>query len=283
MEDKYRWRGDSRDRPPEHEAETESEGPADTEINGSSEPESESFAGNIVSQLQAVAEPVANMVAPMANAIGAVIEAAGQAVSDAGDLAGRIHRAVSADPLPNLYDLHPEVRMASPRELGLRFIPTEEIIGTAVAGHAQRGSDFLPLRQFRGENWRQRWQRIQHANERLQPLPPIDLVKYDGEYWVVDGHNRVAAAMADNAAGLDAMVTEMVPLDGQASERPSVLLPLFSEAQGMRAAAAGLRPAMSMRYAEQASSQEPGWPAAPAEPAEPAERAEPADARGPRP
>jgi hypothetical protein len=255
MEDKHRWRSDSRDWPPETGAEPELECPA--------EPESESFAGNIVSQLQAVAEPVANMVAPVASAIGAVFEAAGQAVSDAGDLAGRIHRAVSADPLPNLYDLHPEVRMASPRELGLRFVATEDIIGTAVAGHAQRGSDFLPLRQFRGENWRQRWQRIRLANERLQPLPPIDLVKFAGEYWVVDGHNRVAAAMADNAAGLDAMVTEMVPLDGQASERPSLLLPMFSEAQGMRAAAAGLRPAMSMRYAEQAATRDPDADAEP--------------------
>lgn len=221
------------------------------------QPDSESFAGNIVSHLQAVAEPVANVVGPMASALGTVIEAAGQAFSSPGELAERIHRAVSPEPLASLYELHPEARQASPRELGLRFVPLEEIPGTAVAGHAQRGSDFLPLRQYRGENWQTRWQRILAANERLEPLPPVDLVKFGGEYWVVDGHNRVAAALRLNGAGVDAMVTELVPLDGQASERPTDLLAMFGEAQELRAAAQGRRPAIGMRYAEQASSEEP--------------------------
>jgi len=79
--------------------------------------ESESFASSIVSHLQAVAEPVAN-------AFGTVIEAAGQAMSGPADLAGRIHRAISPEPLANLYEVHPEARMASPRELGMRFIPS---------------------------------------------------------------------------------------------------------------------------------------------------------------
>jgi len=221
------------------------------------QPDSEGLASSIVSHLQAVAEPVANFVGPMASALGTVIEAAGQAISSPSELAGRIHRAVSPEPLANLYDLHPEARMASPRELGLRFVPVEEIRGTAVAGHAQRGADFLPLRQFRGENWQTRWKRIVEANRRLQPLPPVDLVKFDGDYWVIDGHNRVGAVLQDNGVGVDAMVTELVPLDGQASERPTTLLPLYGEAQAMRAAAQGRRPMVGMRYAEQASSKEP--------------------------
>ena len=222
------------------------------------QPESESFASSIVSHLQAVAEPVAN-------AVSTVIEAAGQAMSGPAEIAGRIHRAVSPDPLANLYEIHPEARMASPRELGLRFVPVEEILGTAVAGAAQRGSDFLPLRQFRGENWQTRWQRILLANERLAPLPPVDLVKFDGGYWVLDGHNRVGAALRDNGAGVDAMVTELVPLDGQASERPEHLLSFIGEAQEMRAAAQGRRPAIGMRYSEQASSNEPAQTAGPAD------------------
>jgi hypothetical protein len=212
--------------------------------------ESESFASSIVSHLQAVAEPVAN-------AFGTVIEAAGQAMSGPADLAGRIHRAISPEPLANLYEVHPEARMASPRELGMRFIPVEEILGTAVAGAAQRGSDFLPLRQFRGDNWQARWQRILKANERLQPLPPVDLVKFAGGYWVVDGHNRVGAVRLDNGAGVDAMVTELVPLDGRVSERPTNLLELMGEAQAIRAAAQGHRPAIGMRCSEQASFDEP--------------------------
>ncbi len=178
-------------------------------------------------------------------------------MSGPAEMAGRIHRAVSPEPLANLYELHPEARQASPRELGMRFVPIEEILGTAVAGAAQRGSDFLPLRQFRGENWQARWRRILEANERLAPLPPVDLVKFADGYWVVDGHNRVGAVRQDNGAGVDAMVTELVPLDGQASERPAHLLELMGEAQEMRAAAQGRRPAIGMRYSEQASSDEP--------------------------
>jgi hypothetical protein len=249
MEDKHAWRVDV--------AEKARELPGSSVSEERDESDSEGLAATIVGHLQAAAEPVANVVGPMASALGTMIEAAGQAISTTGDIAGRIHRAVSPGPLSNLYDLHPEARDASPRELGLRFIPVEEIRGTAVAGHAQRGSDFLPLRQYRGENWQMRFRRISNANRMLRPLPPIDLIKYDGEYWVVDGHNRVAAALQDNAAGLDAMVTELVPLDGRASERPTVLLPLYGEAQAMRAAAQGHAPAVEMRYAEQASSSEP--------------------------
>jgi hypothetical protein len=161
----------------------------------------------------------------------------------------RIARAISPEPLANLYSLHPEARLTSPRELGFRFVAVEDIRGTAVAGIAQRGQDFLPLPPFRGENWNARWQRIRDANARLKPLPPIDVVKYDGAFWVVDGHNRVAAALADRAAGLDAMVTELVPLDGRSSERPTALLPHLGEMAELRAAAAGHRPAMGVRVA----------------------------------
>jgi hypothetical protein len=192
----------------------------------------EGLAGTIVSHLQAIAEPVASAV-------------------------DRLMKAVSPEPLANLYEIHPEAREASPRELGLRFVPIEEIRGTAVAGIAQRGSDFLPLRPFRGENWQMRWRRIREANQQLAPLPPIDAVKFGSGYWVVDGHNRVAGALADNAAGLDAMVTELVPLDGRASDRPTSLLPFIGEVHGLRAAAAGHRPAMGMRLSELASSDEP--------------------------
>jgi hypothetical protein len=160
------------------------------------------------------------------------------------------------EPLANLYEFYPEAREASPHELGLRFVPVDEIRGTAVAGATQRGGDFLPLKPFRGENWGARWRRIREANERLQPLPPVDLIKFDGDYWVVDGHNRVAATLYDNGVGLDAMVTELVPLDGQTSERPHNLLSYLGETAELRAAAQGHRPAMGMRQTEQLSADE---------------------------
>ena len=134
-------------------------------------------------------------------------------------------------------------RLASPRELGFRFVPIEDIRGTAVAGIAQRGTDFLPLPPFRGSNWTSRWQRIKDARDQLKPLPPLDLIKYGGEYWVVDGHNRVAATIDGKGVGVDAMVVELVPLDGQVSERPSNVLAFIDDAAGMRNAVQGRRPA----------------------------------------
>ena len=211
--------------------------------------EDEGSGGGIVSALQNVAGPVAGV-------IGSVIEAAGQVWGIGDGAVGRRLRRQAREPLTNLYELFPEARQASPHELGLRFIPVEEIRGTAVAGATQRGGDFLPLKPFRGENWESRWQRIRDAHERLHPLPPVDLIKYDGEYWVVDGHNRVAVTLYANGVGLDAMVTELVPLDGQTSERPRNLLSYLGETGELRAAAQGHRPAMGMRHVERRSADE---------------------------
>jgi hypothetical protein len=212
----------------------------------------------LVGHLQSVAEPVAtavepivsHVVGPVAGALGTVFGAANTAISGHNALERRLRR-LNRRPLANLYELYPQVRRAAPRELGLRFVPLDEIRGTAVAGGAQRGGDFRPLAPFRGENWEARWRRIREANERLQPLPPVDLIKFEGAYWVVDGHNRVAAALYADGAGLDAMVTELIPLDGQTSERPTDLAGLLSEAGELRAAAAGHRPAFGMRYGDQ--------------------------------
>lgn len=223
----------------------------------------------VVGLVAAAAEPVVehvveplhqHVVRPVAGAFGSVLGAANHAWSGRDATVGRRLRRRAKEPLTSLYELYPEARLASPRELGLRFVPLEEIRGTAVAGAAQRGGDFLPLKPFRSENWEARWRRIRLANERLTPLPPVDLVKYDGEYWVVDGHNRVATALYADGVGLDAMVTELVPLDGQSSERPSSLLSYFPEAREMRVAARGLRPAMGRHYSEEhedAGSAEP--------------------------
>jgi hypothetical protein len=208
------------------------------------EGEAEPASPGIVGHLQNAAEPIANavepfmehVVGPVAGAIGSVIEAAGQAWAVPEAAIGRWLRSLETQPLANLYEIFPEARQASPRELGMRFVPVEDIRGTAVAGAAQRGGDFLPLKPFRGENWAGRWRRILDANERLQPLPPVDLIKYNDEYWVVDGHNRVAAALYAKGVGLDAMVVELVPLNGRTSERPRNILASMGEAGELRAA-----------------------------------------------
>lgn len=151
-------------------------------------------------------------------AVEAVVHAAGNATTPITHAAeGRRNnvarlRALSAaarQPLPSLWELHPEARRASLRDVGVKTVPLEKIRGTAVAGPTQRGGDFLPLRGLRGANWEGRWQRIRRAVDRLEPLPPVDLMKYGDEYWVVDGHNRVAAAKYSDQVAIDANIVEL--------------------------------------------------------------------------
>ncbi|HYM84181.1 MAG TPA: hypothetical protein VEY67_08525 [Candidatus Dormibacteraeota bacterium] len=142
-------------------------------------------------------------------------------------------------PLPNLWEVHPEARVAQARELGLRSVPLDEIVGTAVAGPAQRGGDFLPLPRFRSMNWRARWNRILGAVERLEMLPPVDLVKYDGRYWVTDGHNRVAAALYSGQVEIDAVVTALVPPGTSLDEPQATLAEMAADSMAVRVAGSG--------------------------------------------
>jgi hypothetical protein len=115
----------------------------------------------------------------------------------------------SRDPLPLLWEVHPAANNAARRDLGLLTVPLEQIRGTAVEG-AQRGGDFKPIPRLRGTNWQGRWHRIKSAINRLEPLPPVDLLKAGDEYWVLDGHNRVAAALELDQVALDASVLELL-------------------------------------------------------------------------
>lgn len=113
-------------------------------------------------------------------------------------------------PLPSLFDVHPNALAGSRHPRGLEIVPIEAIAGTARSP-SQNTNDFLPLPQLRGTNWEARWQRIQQATSNLAVLPPVELLKLGDEYWVVDGHNRIAAALRVGAVAVDADVTELLP------------------------------------------------------------------------
>lgn len=95
------------------------------------------------------------------------------------------------------------------RPRGLQEVPLEMIVGT-LRHPSQNTDDFLPLPYLRGKNWSARWQRIRQAQKDLSILPAVDLVKVGGEYYVADGHNRVAAALEVGAVAIDADVVELI-------------------------------------------------------------------------
>lgn len=118
-------------------------------------------------------------------------------------------RTRAAGVLPSLYDVHPGASSAPRRRVGVRTIPLDKIVGT-LRHPSQNTADFLPLPHLRGSNWQGRWQRLTRAMDRLEVLPPIDAVQVGDEYWVEDGHNRVAAAIRAGAVDIDADMTQLL-------------------------------------------------------------------------
>ena len=129
--------------------------------------------------------------------------------------------------LPSIYDLFPGAGAAPRRRVGLRSVPLDRIVGT-MRHPSQNTADFLPLPHLRGMNWKSRWQRITRATDRMEMLPPVELVQVGDDYFVVDGHNRIGAASRAGALEIDADVTQLlvpgVTKPGQATLDASALL-----------------------------------------------------------
>jgi len=72
-----------------------------------------------------------------------------------------------------------------------------------------RGQDFLPLKGRQPADWQSRWWRLNSAARNQVVLPPVELLRAGCDYWVVDGHNRVALARERGQLWIDADVTEL--------------------------------------------------------------------------
>lgn len=184
----------------------------------------------------------ADYVESAASAVGAVVGATARRFEERPGARVRRVRRLGRIPLPYLDDVHPDARRRTPRELGVRTIDVADIAGTAVGPAGQRGSDFLPLKPFRSLNWMARWQRLGQAADKLTVLPPIDVLRYDDSYWVLDGHNRVAMALYRGQAAIDADVTDLVDPDRPRSDPPESFASLAEDSRELRAAVNRTRP-----------------------------------------
>jgi hypothetical protein len=183
---------------------------------------------------------VAAAAEPLVGRIGDAVEGVERSISVQPGMRVRRIRRRAANPLPYLNEAHPDVRRAHSVQVGLRTIPVDAIAGTAVGGGDQRGGDFLPLKQFRGGNWRSRWQRLNRAQDSLAILPPIEAVKHKGQYWVTDGHNRVALALYSGQPEIDASIVELVAPGDRRTEPLGTLAPTLAGSQTLRTRAEGL-------------------------------------------
>jgi hypothetical protein len=140
--------------------------------------------------------------------------------------------------LPALHETYPDAVAGSRVELGLRTVPVDAIRGTASMGRSTRRRDFLPFPAARGRDWEWRWQRLQLARQTLAVLPPIELLQVGDDYWVVDGHNRVALARSMGQLDIDAVVAAVQWPGGPSTPHVHGLLAPVTEAgAAVRAAA----------------------------------------------
>ncbi len=97
---------------------------------------------------------------------------------------------------------------------GVQEIPVDKIVGS-VAPEAKTG-DFDPAFLPNNRRMRERWTRIYLAMVEGDELPPIDVYRVDGKYYVIDGHHRVSVAKNLGRDTINARVIDIktrAPLD----------------------------------------------------------------------
>jgi hypothetical protein len=112
----------------------------------------------------------------------------------------------SSQPL-SFHEAAAKAGVASRVPRGVHPIRVSRIVGSA--GKAEKlGPDFLPLASGPAQASYTAILRRMQAGE---DLPPIVVYQLGYRYFVIDGHNRVAAAKALGIEFLDAVVTEALP------------------------------------------------------------------------
>jgi uncharacterized ParB-like nuclease family protein len=107
----------------------------------------------------------------------------------------RALRSILTGQSRRLQSFEPMLKAAGPdgRHFGgVQEIPVDRIVGS-VAPEA-KASDFDPAFLPVNRRMRERWTRIYLAMVEGDELPPIDVYRVDGNYYVIDGHHRVSVA-----------------------------------------------------------------------------------------
>lgn len=118
----------------------------------------------------------------------------------------------------------------APRELGSRTVDAARIIGSV--GRASELDEHFRV-QARSRIEEQRYDRILHAMENGESLPPVVLYKLGYGYYVLDGNHRVAAARQLGVVEIDADVTEFVPLSDPLAQRVFAERRAFERSTGL--------------------------------------------------
>jgi hypothetical protein len=92
---------------------------------------------------------------------------------------------------------------------GQRSLGTITVAISQIIGSVGRAQDFDRAFMPRNDRTSERWVKIDRAWRAGEHLPPIELYKISGVYFVVDGNHRVSVAHAQGQEYIDAQVTEI--------------------------------------------------------------------------
>lgn len=111
--------------------------------------------------------------------------------------------------LRSFYDEVGDLASHSTRPLGTRSIRLQEIVGS-VGRASELDSNFC----FKGQGWTERHQRIDAMMRQGKPMNPIKVFLLrrgeKAEYFVMDGHHRVALAKRYGYQDMNAEVIEVM-------------------------------------------------------------------------
>jgi len=118
-------------------------------------------------------------------------------------------------------------------DAGPRVIEVARITGTVdKCGELDARFRLVGRRRDRREAHRRRT--LDRLDLAVTNLPPIAVYLLSGEYYVIDGNRRVAAALRQKLEYMDAQVTECIPLGDRAALEGASSRRLFEQETGLR-------------------------------------------------
>jgi hypothetical protein len=163
-------------------------------------------------------------------------------------IAGWLRRRPDATRILSFDEVVADLGWRGQRYLGLRTIRLDAVTGTA-GSRRDFDNRFRPT----SDRVRQRWERLDLAQRRGAPIPPIDVYLIGGTYFVKDGHHRVSVAAATRQTAIDAYVTEVRTRIEHSAPSPSHPAPAPTTTSSAAAAKPATRPSASSPTAGPAS------------------------------
>ncbi len=109
-------------------------------------------------------------------------------------------------------ELLERIRSAGQRNLGVQDVPLDRVVGS------QRAQDFDLHFNPRRETEDGRWHRVAVAGLNGKKLPPVELLKIEDAYFVVDGNHRVSVARAAGHDHIQGHVIELAASNVEPAE-----------------------------------------------------------------